>query len=60
MTGPVTRWRTDDPCPVCGTGLIATEDADGNQIGQDCRLGGWSATWQAGLDFTAPDLAREA
>ena len=21
-------WRTDDPCPVCGTGLTATDDGD--------------------------------
>ena len=39
-----TTWRTDDPCPVCGTGLHATDD--GRQVAQDCRLCGWSATWQ--------------
>ena len=22
----VTTWRTDDPCPVCGTGLTCTDD----------------------------------
>jgi hypothetical protein len=38
-------WRTDDPCPVCGTGLHCTDD--GTVIIQDCRLCGWSATWQA-------------
>ena len=21
-------WRTDDPCPVCGTGLHYTDDGD--------------------------------
>jgi uncharacterized Zn finger protein (UPF0148 family) len=54
MTGPA-RWRTDDPCPVCGTGLTTTDDPDGRQAGQDCPLCGWSATWQ-----TAPDTAKEA
>ena len=29
MTAPVT-WRTDDPCPVCGTGLLITEPGDGS------------------------------
>ena len=22
----VTAWRTDEPCPVCGTGLIMLDD----------------------------------
>jgi len=45
MTAPnPTTWRTDDPCPVCGTGLHATDD--GRQVAQDCPLCGWSATWQ--------------
>ena len=39
-----TTWRTDDPCPVCGTGLHAT-DNDAPAIRQDCPLCGWSATW---------------
>ena len=43
MTGPVT-WRTDDPCPVCGTGLLITEPGDGSAA-QDCPLCGWAATW---------------
>jgi len=45
----VTRWRTDDPCPVCGTGLTATDDPAGNQTGQDCGLCGWSVTWQTSM-----------
>ena len=40
-----TTWRTDDPCPVCGTGLHCTDDGTGVVI-QDCPLCGWSATWQ--------------
>jgi hypothetical protein len=54
MTGQ-TRWRTDDPCPVCGTGLTATDNQAGDQIAQDCGLCGWSATWQANLDLTPKD-----
>jgi len=46
-----TRWRTDDPCPVCGTGLTATDNPGGDQITQDCGLCGWSATWQAALNL---------
>jgi uncharacterized Zn finger protein (UPF0148 family) len=46
---PTTRWRTDDPCPVCGTGLTATDDGDVT-IRQDCPLCGWSATWATGQD----------
>lgn len=42
MTVPTT-WRTDDPCPVCGTGLFASED--GESVIQDCPLCGWSTTW---------------
>ena len=39
-----TTWRTDDPCPVCGTGLHYTDDGQ-SAIRQDCPLCGWSATW---------------
>jgi len=46
-----TRWRTDDPCPVCGTGLTSTDDLAGHQIDQDCPLCGWSASWQTALDL---------
>lgn len=42
----LTTWRTDDPCPVCGTGLYLTEDPAGNPVAQDCRLCGWSTSWQ--------------
>jgi hypothetical protein len=42
-------WRTDDPCPVCGTGLHCTDDGI-SPITQDCCLCGWSATWQADMD----------
>jgi len=23
-----TAWRTDEPCPVCGTGLIVLDNGD--------------------------------
>ena len=46
-----TTWRTDDPCPVCGTGLHHT---DGGQAArQNCPQCGWSATWQAAMDGEA-------
>ena len=44
--------RTDDPCPVCGTGLTYTDDGT-SAITQDCPLCGWSATWQARTDGEA-------
>jgi endogenous inhibitor of DNA gyrase (YacG/DUF329 family) len=48
---PATTWRTDDPCPVCDTGLHHT-DTD-TVVTQDCPLCGWSATWQAQMDGEA-------
>jgi hypothetical protein len=52
MTAP-TIWRTDDPCPLCSTGLTSTGTADGTETDQYCTLCGWSITWQADLDLTA-------
>lgn len=46
-------WRTDDPCPVCGTGLHATDSGDGLPVYQECRLCGWSVTWQVSMDGAA-------
>ena len=34
-----TAWRTDEPCPVCGTGLIVADD--GTELTAECRLCGW-------------------
>jgi uncharacterized Zn finger protein (UPF0148 family) len=48
----VTTWRTDDPCPACGTGLHHTDDGQ-SVIRQDCPVCGWSATWQAQMDGEA-------
>ena len=40
----ITAWRTDEPCPVCATGLIMLDD--GTSVpGFECRLCGWSDTW---------------
>ena len=48
----VTTWRTDDPCPVCGTDLTST-DNDTGDLRHDCPLCGWSACWQAAMDGEA-------
>jgi hypothetical protein len=56
VTAPVTTWQTDEPCPVCGTGLHSTDDDTGNQIAQDCPLCGWSAAWQAALNLDLPNM----
>jgi hypothetical protein len=39
----VTAWRTDDPCPVCATGLTLLEDGSVSRV--ECRMCGWSDTW---------------
>jgi hypothetical protein len=59
MTG-YTTWRTDDPCPLCGTGLTATADPAGNQVGQDCSLCGWSIAWQAALNLDTEPAGDDA
>jgi hypothetical protein len=40
----VTAWRTDEPCPVCATGLILLDDG-GPVLRAECRLCGWAGTW---------------
>ena len=44
---PVTAWRTDEPCPVCATGLTLLDDGTAPP-GYECRLCGWSDTWPCG------------
>jgi hypothetical protein len=39
----VTCWRTDEPCPVCATGLILHDDGTSLLLAE-CRLCGWSGT----------------
>ena len=34
-----TAWRTDEPCPVCGTGLTVLDD--GHVMAAECRLCGY-------------------
>jgi ribosomal protein S27AE len=40
----VTTWRTDDPCPACGTGLTL-HDNGATEPRTECGLCGWSDTW---------------
>ena len=40
----VTAWRTDEPCPVCATGLILVDDG-GPVLSAECRLCGWAGPW---------------
>ena len=40
----VTAWRTDEPCPVCATGLILHDNGGPTQR-TECRLCGWADTW---------------
>ena len=37
-------WRTDDPCPGCGTTLTVADDG-GALLRAECRACGWSDTW---------------
>jgi len=37
-------WRTDEPCPVCATGLILLDDGSPT-LRVECRLCGWADTW---------------
>ena len=40
----ITAWRTDEPCPVCATGLIMHDDGMSPLLAE-CRLCGWTDTW---------------
>ena len=39
-----TAWRTDEPCPVCGTGLTVLDDG-GSVLRAECGLCGYGDTW---------------
>jgi hypothetical protein len=39
-----TAWRTDEPCPVCGTGLTVLDDGQ-SPLQAECRLCGYGETW---------------
>ena len=48
MIGITTAWRTDEPCPTCGNGLVLLDD-------------GLSALrWECRLCGDAPDLTGDA
>ena len=49
MNTTATTWRTDDPCPVCGTGLHTTDNGAAT-VTQDCPRCGWSTTWATSQD----------
>ena len=36
-----TAWRTDEPCPVCGTGLVLVENGS-PVLRAECRLCGYA------------------
>jgi hypothetical protein len=37
-------WRTDDPCPACGTTLVLLDDG-GPGLRAECRSCGYADTW---------------
>lgn len=43
-----TAWRTDEPCPVCGTGLTVLDD--GHAMAAECGLCGYGDTWTGDED----------
>jgi hypothetical protein len=51
MTRPEV-WRTDEPCPVCQTGLFIIGFGELIQV-IECRLCGWSDTWDLTSDETS-------
>ena len=47
MAAPI-AWRTDEPCPVCATGLTMRDS--GTTVRAECRLCGWADTWTTDED----------
>jgi rubredoxin len=47
-------WRTDEPCPVCGTGLTAVDNGR-PVLRAECRLCGYVAAWDNDSDDTGGD-----
>ena len=45
----ITAWRTDEPCPVCATGLILHDNGT-SPMWAECRLCGWADTWTSDQD----------
>jgi hypothetical protein len=50
-------WRTDDPCPVCAAGLFLVGRSEPAQV-LECRLCGWSETWDLTADPTNDNGSR--
>jgi ribosomal protein S27AE len=38
-------WRTDEPCPVCGTGLVLVDDGTA-VLRAECRLCGYAGPFE--------------
>jgi tRNA(Arg) A34 adenosine deaminase TadA len=49
VTSAATVWRTDEPCPVCMAGLFLIGRGEPVQVAE-CRLCGWSETWDLASD----------
>ena len=47
-------WRTDEPCPVCGTGLTVI-DSGRPVLRAECRLCGYAAAWDTADDEPGGD-----
>jgi ribosomal protein S27AE len=39
VIGAITTWRTDEPCPACGSGLVLLDDGS-PAIRWECRACG--------------------
>ena len=40
-----TAWRTDEPCPVCGAGLVLVDDGTA-VLRAECRLCGYAGPFE--------------
>jgi hypothetical protein len=47
-------WRTDEPCPVCATGLTVVDNGRA-MLRAECRLCGYATTWDSTKDETGDD-----
>jgi hypothetical protein len=45
-----TAWRTDEPCPVCGTGLVLVDTGE-PVLKAECRLCGYAGPFGTGDDL---------
>ena len=45
----ITAWRTDEPCPVCASGLILLDDGT-SPPRAECRQCGRTDTWTRDAD----------